>query len=119
MSGKKLAKAIKNDLAAKVVKAKEATNGQVPGLAVVMVSGNEDSEKYVGKKVKAAKKVGIQSETHRFDSVDKDVAVLEEQLVDQIKSTIHKDICLFLDLILHAGHSEPRSEHFVRLFLHQ
>jgi hypothetical protein len=44
MSGKKLAKAIKNDLAATVAKAKEATNGEVPGLAVVMVSGNEDSE---------------------------------------------------------------------------
>jgi 5,10-methylene-tetrahydrofolate dehydrogenase/methenyl tetrahydrofolate cyclohydrolase len=86
MSGTKVAKMIKNDLAAKVAKAKEAANGEVPGLAVVMVSGNEDSEKYVGRKVKAAKKVGIQSETHCFDPVDKDLAVLEEQLVDLVKS---------------------------------
>lgn len=91
MSGNKVAKAIKNILTAKVAEAKVATNGKVPGLAVVMVRGNEDSEKYVGKKVAAAQKVGIQSETHRFDSVGKDLDFLEEQLVDNIKS-LNEDI---------------------------
>lgn len=59
-------------------------HGTVPKLAVVIANGNEDSERYVQQKSRAATDVGISAEIHRFEQ-DNDVANLEEKLIDRIQ----------------------------------
>jgi hypothetical protein len=86
MSGIKLSKALLKDLAVKVELIKETNNNSdVPTLAVLIVSGNACSEHYVKNKVKAAKKAGILTETHRFENNIDTSRELEEILLDRIK----------------------------------
>lgn len=73
------------NLAERVDIIKQSSNGDIPTLAVVIVSGNADSERHVRQKVKAAEKVGIESETHSFCS-SHDHETLEEMLVKRIQS---------------------------------
>lgn len=60
IDGKKVAKEIRDEVAAEVSKMKEAI-GVVPGLAVILVGGRKDSATYVRNKKKACEDVGIKS----------------------------------------------------------
>lgn len=85
MGGIKVSKALLKDLALTVELIKETSNGDVPTLAVVIVSGDSCSEHYVKNKVKAAKKAGILTETHRFENDIDTSSTLEEILLKRIR----------------------------------
>lgn len=85
MGGIKVSKALLKDLAVKVELIMETSNGDVPTLAVVIVSGNACSEHYVRNKVKAAKKAGILTETYRFENNSDTSRTLEEILLERIR----------------------------------
>ncbi|KAJ3685751.1 hypothetical protein LUZ61_014915 [Rhynchospora tenuis] len=60
IDGKLISKQIKDEVAAEVVRLREAT-GVVPGLAVILVGSRKDSQTYVRNKKKACEAVGIKS----------------------------------------------------------
>jgi len=59
-----------------------ASSGRVLLLAILIVDGNDESEKYVNMKMRAAKKVGIECHTRRTEANHRS---LEQQLIDQIR----------------------------------
>jgi len=65
LDGKKVSNLILDNLGEKI--AKRVTEGhKAPGLAVILVGDNEASQVYVNNKIKACKKVGIQSVSHHL-----------------------------------------------------
>lgn len=84
LDGAAVAKNRNDKLAEKVAKRKERF-GASPRLAVLLVNGREDSERYVRQKTKTAKKVGIDAETIRFDFNDSAQA-LEAELIRKIRA---------------------------------
>ncbi|KAL3517141.1 hypothetical protein ACH5RR_024043 [Cinchona calisaya] len=74
IDGKKVAKEIRDEVAAEVSKMKEAI-GVVPGLAVILVGDRKDSATYVRNKKKACEDVGIKSFDARLpeDSTEEEV----------------------------------------------
>lgn len=69
-----VAKQIRDEIAAEVLKMKEAV-GVVPGLAVILVGDRKDSATYVRNKKKACESVGINSFEVRLpeDSTEQEV----------------------------------------------
>lgn len=74
IDGKMVAKQIRDEIAAEVLKMKEAI-GVVPGLAVILVGDRKDSATYVRNKKKACESVGINSFEVRLpeDSTEQEV----------------------------------------------
>lgn len=66
ISGTRLARQVRQEVAARVVALKE--RGVTPRLDVVLVGAHGPSETYVKYKVKAAKEVGVYTHIHRFTS---------------------------------------------------
>ena len=66
IDGKKLAQAMRADIAAKVAAYKEE-NGREIGLAVILVGEDPASQVYVRNKIKACDEVGIKSYAYRLD----------------------------------------------------
>lgn len=60
LDGKKVAEQIRGEIAAEVLRMKDAI-GIVPGLAVILVGDREESATYVNKKKEACEVVGINS----------------------------------------------------------
>lgn len=83
MNGRKVSRNLLDGLKKKI-KALKEMKGVAPKLAVVIVSGNSSSERYVRQKKKAADEVGIITETYRLDNID-DTEGLKEQLIACIK----------------------------------
>ncbi|XP_039048382.1 bifunctional protein FolD 4, chloroplastic-like isoform X1 [Hibiscus syriacus] len=72
IDGKAVAKQIREEISAKVLKLKEAI-GVVPGLAVILVGDRKDSATYVRNKKKACESVGINSfEVHLPDDASEE-----------------------------------------------
>jgi 5,10-methylene-tetrahydrofolate dehydrogenase/methenyl tetrahydrofolate cyclohydrolase len=74
IDGKMVAKQIRDEITAEVLKMKEAI-GVVPGLAVILVGDRKDSATYVRNKKKACESVGINSFEVRLpeDSTEQEV----------------------------------------------
>eukprot|EP00092_Neocalanus_flemingeri_P012878 GFUD01013874.1.p1 GENE.GFUD01013874.1~~GFUD01013874.1.p1 ORF type:complete len:958 (+),score=147.78 GFUD01013874.1:41-2914(+) len=86
MDGRKIAKSIAKTLVAKIEHIKSSTSrGVVPKFAIVLVSGNNDSERYVKQKLKSANNIGVSSVLYRFNKQD-DAKVLEEDLIECVKA---------------------------------
>ena len=99
MDGNKVAKTHLESLTKTTDSLKE---NDTPKMAVLIVSGNADSERYVNQKVKTAKKVGVLAEVHRFES---DHAKLEDRLIEKIKE-LNESNCtngIMVQLPLPAG----------------
>jgi methylenetetrahydrofolate dehydrogenase (NADP+)/methenyltetrahydrofolate cyclohydrolase len=81
LSGKKIADAIKSEVAADI-RELEKTHGFRPGLAVVRVGEDPASAVYVGNKVRTSAELGIHSEHHHLDAdtPHADVLALVEEL---------------------------------------
>jgi 5,10-methylene-tetrahydrofolate dehydrogenase/methenyl tetrahydrofolate cyclohydrolase len=62
IDGKQIAQEIREEIKEKVEKMKTITNGNTPGLAVVLVGERKDSQSYVRSKKKMCAEVGIRSE---------------------------------------------------------
>jgi 5,10-methylene-tetrahydrofolate dehydrogenase/methenyl tetrahydrofolate cyclohydrolase len=62
IDGKQIAEEIRGEIKEKVEKMKTITNGNTPGLAVVLVGERKDSQSYVRSKKKMCAEVGIRSE---------------------------------------------------------
>ena len=62
IDGKQIAQEIRGEIKEKVEKMKTITNGNTPGLAVVLVGERKDSQSYVRSKKKMCAEVGIRSE---------------------------------------------------------
>ena len=62
IDGKRIAQEIREEIKEKVEKMKTITNGNTPGLAVVLVGERKDSQSYVRSKKKMCAEVGIRSE---------------------------------------------------------
>ena len=75
IDGKKMAKAIRKEVAAEVKRMKRA-----PHLAAVVVGDNEDSHLYVSNKMKDAKKCGISAQ--KLDKTASEEELIE--LIDQL-----------------------------------
>ena len=65
ISGREVAKTIREELSQKVAKLKEEKN-VTPGLAVILVGEDPASVSYVTAKGKAAEELGIFEETYKF-----------------------------------------------------
>jgi len=77
LNGKKLAERILNDLKREVAKLSPIK------LAVILVGNDPNSLKFVKQKKKAAEKIGINFELHRFKS-----NISEQELVEKIKKIV-------------------------------
>ncbi len=78
IDGKKIAAAIKDEIAAEVKRIKD-NDGKVPHLAAILVGEDPASETYVNNKAKACDLVGFDSSTYRFPN-----DVSEKELLDAV-----------------------------------
>lgn len=79
LSGKAVAKEIREELTAQTAKLKEQT-GKAPGLAVILIGENPASVSYVTAKQKACSEIGIESFEYKFPA-----EFTEKQLLDLIQ----------------------------------
>jgi len=77
IDGKKVASAIKKEIAEEVAKLKIAGK-KIPHLAAILVGNNGSSETYVAYKVRDCEEVGFKSTLIRFDSEIKETVLLEK-----------------------------------------
>jgi methylenetetrahydrofolate dehydrogenase (NADP+)/methenyltetrahydrofolate cyclohydrolase len=77
IDGKKVASAIKHEIAAEVVKLREAGK-KIPHLAAILVGNNGSSETYVSNKVKDCGEVGFRSTLIRFSADSSEKELLEK-----------------------------------------
>lgn len=85
IDGKKIAKEVKDEIAAEVSRIKEA-GGKIPHLAAMIVGHDGASETYVAAKVKACHQVGFVSSEFRFED-----NITEEELLSEIRKVNEND----------------------------
>jgi methylenetetrahydrofolate dehydrogenase (NADP+)/methenyltetrahydrofolate cyclohydrolase len=87
IDGKRISSEIKERLKERIENLKK--NGEVPGLAAILVGDNPASEVYVNMKAKACEKVGIHSEVYRYPKELPESELLKK--IDELnkKKTIH------------------------------
>ena len=91
MDGRKVAKSRTKELVRRTDLIKTATSGDVvPKMAIVIVSGNADSEKYVEMKQKTGNNVGVVTELYRFE---RKLArkLLEKELIQCVEDLSNND----------------------------
>lgn len=110
MNGNVASKLWKAGLKQKVDSIKTSHDGKVPKCAVVIVSGNPDSERYVSRKIKASEGIGIEAQVYRFDEIDCSSGYLEDQLIACIE-VLNQDTAtngIMVQLPLPAGVNQYR-----------
>ncbi|MFT5283837.1 MAG: methylenetetrahydrofolate dehydrogenase (NADP+)/methenyltetrahydrofolate cyclohydrolase [Glaciecola sp.] len=99
IDGKKIAKQVRNNVAAHIEVLKEA-NKRLPGLAVILVGSNPASQVYVAHKTKACAEVGLVSKEFTLPATTKQQSILD--LVEQLNNDPEIDGIL-VQLPLPAG----------------
>jgi methylenetetrahydrofolate dehydrogenase (NADP+) / methenyltetrahydrofolate cyclohydrolase len=88
IDGKKIASEIKQEIAAEVVKIRNAGE-KIPHLAAILVGNNGSSETYVANKVKDCEEVGFKSTLLRFKNDISETALLDK--IEELNNDIDVD----------------------------